>query len=135
VVKLPFVLIDTSRTPKLRTDNSAVSTKPGGRGLPKRASPPPHRRRVEGDARAAGVLKVSRPECGTSGRESAGRRELPPRCRQRTPSSPTWPRSGSVAGEMPSALGEPECSWVIELGSSRSAVVPGTDRSESRRRG
>ena len=28
VIKLPFVLIDNSRTPKLRTDNSAVSTKP-----------------------------------------------------------------------------------------------------------
>jgi hypothetical protein len=60
---------------------------------------------------------------------------LLPRCRQRTPSSPTWRRSGWVAGEMPSALGEPECPWVIELGSSRSAVAPGTDRSESRRRG
>jgi hypothetical protein len=40
-----------------------------------------------------------------------------------------------VPREMPSALGGPECPWVIELGSSRSAVVPGTDRSETRRRG
>jgi hypothetical protein len=32
-------------------------------------------------------------------------------------------------------LGGPESPWVIELGSSRTAVDPGTDRSESRRRG
>jgi len=43
-------------------------------------------------------------------------------------------RSDWVAGEMPGA-GRTGVLVVIELGSSQSAVVPGTDRSESRRRG